>query len=187
MMDRCPRNSVSFGPNQGIVRKPNIAITRGKITRWRMRFDCPSFAFGTDGARGSVCPSFAFGTDGARGSVCPSFVFGTDVTCGSVSFGPNQGIVRKPNIIILLNIPNTTLVILSLALIAMYFSMFDLVVGVKKFLNFKLFSVGLKKSKTSCSWTAVSDFVFVLCTLCGLISSSDRFDSLHCLINDSQF
>ena len=144
-----------------------------------------------------MCPSFTFGTDGARGSVCPSFAFGTDVARGSVSFGPNQGMVRKPNIIILLNIPNTTFVILSLPnttfvilsldLIAMYFSMFDSVVGVKKFLNFKLFSVGLKKSKTSCSWTAVSDFVFVLCTLCGLISSSDRFDSLHCLIKDSQF
>ncbi len=118
---------------------------------------------------------------------CPSFAFGTDVARGSVSFGPNQGMVRKPNIIILLNITNTTFVILSLDLIAMYFSMFDSVVGVKKFLNFKLFSVGLKKSKTSCSWTAVSDFVFVLCTLCGLISSSDRFHSLHCLINDSQF
>ena len=118
-----------------------------------------------------MCPSFAFGTDGAR---------------GSMSFGPNQGMVRKPNIIILLKIPNTTFVILSLDLIAMYFSMFDLVVGVKKFLNFKLFSVGLKKSKTSCSWTAVSDFVFMLCTLCGSIFSSDRFHSLHCLINDSQ-
>ena len=135
----------------------------------------------------SECPSFAFGTDGARSSVCPSFAFATDVARGSVSFGPNQGMVRKPNIIILLNITNTTFVILSLDLIAMYFSMFDSVVGVKKFLNFKLFSVGLKKSKTSCSWTAVSDFVFVLCTLCGLISSSDRFHSLHCLINDSQF
>ena len=33
----------------------------------------------------SVCPSFAFGTDGAR---------------GSVFFGPNQGMVRKPNITI---------------------------------------------------------------------------------------
>merc|ERR1711867_421704 len=97
------------------------------------------------------------------------------------------GMVRKPNIIILLNIPNTTFIILLLDLIAMYFSMFDSVVGVEKFLNFKLFSVGLKKSKTSCSWTVVSDFVFVLCTLCGLISLSDRFDSLHCLINDSQF
>ena len=104
---------------------------------------------------------------------------------------------RKPNKIILLNIPNTTFIILSLPsttfvillldLIAMYFSMFNSVVGVKKFLNFKLFSVGLKKSKTSCSWTAVSDFVFVLCTFCGLISSSDRFSSLHCLIHDSQF
>ena len=88
---------------------------------------------------------------------------------------------------IILSLPNTTFVILSLDLIAMYFSMFHSVVGVKKFVNFKLFSVGLKKSKTSCSWTAVSDFVFVLCTLCGLISSSDRFHSLHCLINDSQF
>ena len=46
------RGSVSFGPNQGMVRKPNIAITRGKITRWRTRFEYPSFAFGTDGARG---------------------------------------------------------------------------------------------------------------------------------------
>ena len=46
------RSSVSFGPNQGMVRKPNIVITRGKITRWRMRFEYPSFAFGTDGARG---------------------------------------------------------------------------------------------------------------------------------------
>ena len=44
--------SMSFGPNQGMVRKPNIAITRGKITRWRTRFEYPSFAFGTDGARG---------------------------------------------------------------------------------------------------------------------------------------
>ena len=44
--------SVSFGPNQGMVRKPNIAITRGKITRWRTRFECPSFAFGTNGTRG---------------------------------------------------------------------------------------------------------------------------------------
>merc|ERR1711873_84992 len=98
------------------------------------------------------------------------------------------GMVRKPNIIILLNIPkttffllllpNTTFVMLSLDLIAMYFSMFDSVVGVKKFLNFKLISVGLKKLKTSCSWTAVSDFVFMLCTLCGLISSSDKFHSL---------
>ena len=64
------RGSVSFGPNQGMVRKPNIAITRGKITRWRTRFECPSFAFGTDGARGSV------------------------------SFGPNEEMVRKPNITI---------------------------------------------------------------------------------------
>ena len=62
--------SVSFGPNQGMVRKPNIAITRGKITRWRTRFEYPSFAFGTDGARSSV------------------------------SFRPNQGMVRKSNIII---------------------------------------------------------------------------------------
>ena len=61
---------------------------------------CPSFAFGTDVARGSVCPNFAFGTDVTRGSVCPSFAFGTDVARGSVSFGPNQGIVRKPNIAI---------------------------------------------------------------------------------------
>ena len=44
--------SVSFGPNQGMVRKPNIAITRGKITPWHTRFEYPSFAFGTDGARG---------------------------------------------------------------------------------------------------------------------------------------
>ena len=73
------RGSVSFGPNQGIVRKPNIAITRGKITQWHTRFDCPSFAFGTDGARGSVCPSFTFGTYVAR---------------RSVSFGPNQEMVR---------------------------------------------------------------------------------------------
>ena len=48
------RGSVSFGPNQGMVRKPNIAITRGKITRWCMRFEYPSFAFGTDGAHSSV-------------------------------------------------------------------------------------------------------------------------------------
>ena len=33
----------------------------------------------------SVCPSFAFGTDGAR---------------GSMSFEPNQGMVRKTNITI---------------------------------------------------------------------------------------
>ena len=44
---------MSFRPNQGMVRKPNIAITRGKITQWHMRFECPSFAFGTDGACGS--------------------------------------------------------------------------------------------------------------------------------------
>ena len=44
------RGSVSFGPNQGMVRKPNIAITRGKITRWHTRFEYPSFAFGTDSA-----------------------------------------------------------------------------------------------------------------------------------------
>ena len=44
--------SVSFGPNQVMVRKPNIAITSSKITRWHMRFEYPSFAFGTDGARG---------------------------------------------------------------------------------------------------------------------------------------
>ena len=37
-------------------------------------------------------------TDVARGSVCPSFAFGTDVARSSVSFGPNQGIVMKPNI-----------------------------------------------------------------------------------------
>ena len=43
--------SVSFGPNQGMVRKPNIAITRGKIIRRRTRFEYPSFAFGTDGIR----------------------------------------------------------------------------------------------------------------------------------------
>ena len=47
-----------------------------------------------------MCPSFAFGTDGARGSVFPNFTFGTDGAHGSVSFGPNQGMVRKPNIAI---------------------------------------------------------------------------------------
>ena len=60
--------------------------------------NCPNFAFGTDSARSSVCPSFAFGTDSARNTVCPSFAFGTDVARGSVCFGPNQGIIRKPNI-----------------------------------------------------------------------------------------
>ena len=43
---------MSFGPNQGMVRKPNITITWGNIrTQWRTRFECPSFAFGTDGIR----------------------------------------------------------------------------------------------------------------------------------------
>ena len=60
--------------------------------------NCPSFAFVTNRARSSVCPGFAFGTDSARNSVCPSFAFGTDVARGSVCFGPNQGIIRKPNI-----------------------------------------------------------------------------------------
>ena len=48
------RGSVFFGPNQGMVRKPNLTITWGNIgTRWCTRFECPSFAFGTDGERGS--------------------------------------------------------------------------------------------------------------------------------------
>ena len=33
-------------------------------------------------------------------SQCPSFTFGTDGADGSVSFGPKQGMVRKPNIAI---------------------------------------------------------------------------------------
>ena len=31
-------------------------------------------------------------------SVCPSFAFGTHSAQGSVSFGPSQGMVRNPNI-----------------------------------------------------------------------------------------
>ena len=93
------RGSVSFGPNQGMVRKPNIAITRGKITRWRTRFESPSFAFGTDGARGLN----TFGTDGAHGpcvlasplkpmacmAECPNITFGTDSVCSPCLLGPN--------------------------------------------------------------------------------------------------
>ena len=45
-------------------------------------------------------PSFTFWTNGAGGSVCPSFAFGTNGACGSMSFGPNQGMVRKSNIAI---------------------------------------------------------------------------------------
>ena len=79
------RGSVSFGPKQGIVRKPNIAITRGKITRWRTRFECPSFAFGTNGAHCSVCPSFAFGTDSTRGTCVLAMPLGPMVHAMRVS------------------------------------------------------------------------------------------------------
>ena len=46
-----------------------------------------------------MCPSFAFGTDDTCG-LCMSFTLGTDGARGSVSFGPNKGMVRKPNITI---------------------------------------------------------------------------------------
>ena len=78
------RGSVSFGPNQGMVRKPNIAITRGKITRWCTQFEYPSFAFGTDGAHGPCILASPLGL----------------MMHAVVSFGPNQVIVRKPNITI---------------------------------------------------------------------------------------
>ena len=55
------RGSVSFGPNQGMVRKPNIAITRGKITRWHTQFEYPSFAFGTYAAGGPYVLASSFG------------------------------------------------------------------------------------------------------------------------------
>ena len=74
-------------------------------TGWHTWFKCPSFAFGTDGARGPCVLTSLLGpmADTVRvsllrlldrwrtGFLCPSFAFGTDGARGSVFFGPNQG------------------------------------------------------------------------------------------------
>ena len=62
-----------------------------------MQLERPSFAFGTNGTH---CPSVLALDPWPMRSVCPSFAFGTDGARGSVFFGPNQGMVRKPNITI---------------------------------------------------------------------------------------